>query len=75
MLKRYVDDLNVVVMGVKPGTRYNADEVMLEVIEDQIANDEGLFSVCFLEGLVGAFGSHWVDFGPMKVCKSLDRTT
>ena len=42
MLKRYVDDLNVVAIGVKPGTRYNADEVKLEVIEDQIAIDEGM---------------------------------
>merc|ERR1712155_184987 len=26
MLKRYVDDLNTVVIGVKPGTRHNAIE-------------------------------------------------
>ena len=40
MLKRYVDDLNTVVIGVKPGTRYNAAEDKLEVVEDQIESDE-----------------------------------
>ena len=40
MLKRYVDDLNTVVNGVKPGTRYNAAENKLEVVEDQIESDE-----------------------------------
>ena len=40
MLKRYVDDLNTVVIGVKPGTRYNATEDKLEVVEDQIESDE-----------------------------------
>ena len=40
MLKRYVDDLNTVVIGVKPGTRYNAAEDKLEVVEDQIEGDE-----------------------------------
>ena len=39
MLKRYVDDLNTVVIGVKPGTRYNATEDKLEVVEDQIEGD------------------------------------
>ena len=39
MLKRYVDDLNTVVIGVKPGTRYNAIEEKLEVVEDQIEID------------------------------------
>ena len=40
MLKRYVDDLNTVVIGVKPGTRYSAAEDKLEVVEDQIESDE-----------------------------------
>ena len=40
MLKRYVDDLNTVVIGVKPGTRYSAAEDKLEVVEDQIEGDE-----------------------------------
>ena len=39
MLKRYVDDLNTVVVGVKAGTRYNATEDKLEVVEDQIEGD------------------------------------
>ena len=39
MLKRYVDDLDTVVIGVKPGTRYNITEDKLEVVEDQIETD------------------------------------
>ena len=39
VLKRYVDDLNTVVVGVKAGTRYNATEDKLEVVEDQIEGD------------------------------------
>ena len=39
MLKRYVDDLDTVVIGVKPGTRYNATDDKLEVVEDQIESD------------------------------------
>ena len=39
MLKRYVDDLNTVVIGVKPGTRYNEIEDRLEIVEDQIEVD------------------------------------
>merc|ERR1712020_268305 len=31
MLKRYVDDLNTVVIGVKPGTRYNELKEKLEI--------------------------------------------
>ena len=40
MLKRYVDDLDTVVIGVKPGTRYNANEDKLEIVEDQIESDQ-----------------------------------
>ena len=40
MLKRYVDDLNTVVIGVKPGTRYNELEEKLEIVEDQVENDQ-----------------------------------
>ena len=40
MLKRYVDDLNTVVIGLKPGTRYNAIEDKLEIVEDQIEIDQ-----------------------------------
>merc|ERR1712004_365084 len=39
MLKRYVDDLNTVVIGVKAGTRYNPTEDKLEVVEDQVEAD------------------------------------
>ena len=39
MLKRYVDDLNTVVIGVKAGTRYNPNEEKLEVVEDQVEAD------------------------------------
>ena len=40
MMKRYVDDLNVVMTGVKVGTRYDAAAEKIEVIENQIAIDE-----------------------------------
>ena len=39
MLKRYVDDLNTVVTGVKPETRYNAAENKLKVVEDKVKSD------------------------------------
>ena len=39
MFKRYVDDLNTVVIGVKAGTRYNPTEDKLEVVEDQVEAD------------------------------------
>ena len=40
MIKRYVDDLNTVVNGVKPGTRYNAIEDKLEIAVEQVASDQ-----------------------------------
>ena len=40
MVKRYVDDLNTVVNGVKPGTRYNAIEEKLEIAIEHVAIDE-----------------------------------
>ena len=41
MLKRYVDDLNTVVNGVKPGTKYNDAEEKLEIVEDKVETDQG----------------------------------
>ena len=40
MVKRYVDDLNTVVNGVKPGTQYNATEDKLEIVNEQVVIDE-----------------------------------
>ena len=39
MIKRYVDDLDAVVNGVKAGTKYNAVDEKIEVIEEQIGID------------------------------------
>ena len=41
MLKRYVDDLNTVVNGVKPGTKYNEAEEKLEILEQKVETDQG----------------------------------
>ena len=35
MLKRYVDDVNTVVQALKPGTKYNATEEKLEIVEEK----------------------------------------
>jgi hypothetical protein len=39
MIKRYVDDLNTVVVALAPGTRYNALEDKLEVVAAYVASD------------------------------------
>ena len=39
MIKRYVDDLNAVMKALKAGTRYNAEEDRLEVVEATIESD------------------------------------
>jgi hypothetical protein len=39
MIKRYVDDLNAVLVAVEPGTRYNPLEDKLEVVADLVASD------------------------------------
>ena len=39
MIKRYVDDLDAVVNGVKAGTKYNAVDEKIEVTEEQIGID------------------------------------
>ena len=39
MIKRYVDDLDAVVNGVKAGTKYNEIEEKLEIIEEQVGID------------------------------------
>ena len=41
MVERYVDDLNGIMDGVKPGTRYDKVEDKLGIVEDKIEEDEG----------------------------------
>ena len=41
MLKRYVDDINTVVHGVKAGTKYNETEEKLEIVQDKVEDDQG----------------------------------
>ena len=41
MLKRYVDDVNTVVQALKPGTKYNATEEKLEIVEEKVEDDHG----------------------------------
>ena len=41
MLKRYVDDVNTVVHGVKAGTKYNETEEKLEIVQDKVEDDQG----------------------------------
>ena len=42
LYKRYVDDILIVVRGLQPGVRYNAQKDQLELVQEEIEGDTGV---------------------------------